>query len=67
MSSGASSLRVRDAEAAAEVELGKLDAVGVADRAEQADEPLGGQPEAGGVEDLRADVGVQADEFERSG
>ena len=32
--------------------------------AEQPDEPLGRQPEAGGVEDLRADVGVQADELE---
>ena len=56
---------VRDAEAAAEIELGQLDAVRIADGREQADEPLGRQPETGGVEDLRADVGVQADELER--
>ena len=57
---------VGDAEAAAEVELGQLDAVLVADRRpSSADDAVRGDLEAGRVEDLRADVGVQPDQLER--
>ena len=55
---------VGDAEAAAEVELGQLDPVLVAHRDEQPDHPVRRDLEAAGVEDLRADVGVQADQLE---
>ena len=56
---------VRDAEAAAEAELGQLDAVVRADLRVQADDAARGHLERRGVEDLRADVGVQPDELER--
>ena len=56
--------RVGDAEAAAEVELGHLDAQLVADPALQREHPPGRDLEAGGVEDLRADVAVQPEQPE---
>ena len=56
---------VGDALAAAEVELGQLDAVLVADRGEQPDHPVRGELEAVDVEDVRADVAVQPDQLER--
>src|SRR5439155_10028722 len=55
---------VRDAEPPTEVDLGKLDAVLVADVLQQPDDAVGGDFEARGVEDLRPDVAVDADEFE---
>lgn len=55
---------VGDAEAAAEVDLGQLDAVLVADGGEQPHDPLRGDLEPGHVEDLRADVGVDAEQVE---
>lgn len=55
---------VRDAEAAAEVDLGQFDAVLVADLGEQLHHAPGGDLESGHVEDLRADVRVDADEVE---
>jgi hypothetical protein len=55
---------VRDAEAAAEVELLELDAAGVADLRLQLQHAAGGHLEAAGVEDLRADVRVQAAQVE---
>lgn len=55
---------VRDAETAAEVDLGQFDAVLVAHLGQQLHHAAGGDLEAGHVEDLRADVGVDADEFE---
>lgn len=51
---------VRDAEATAEVDLGQLDAVLVAYVGQQPHDALGGDLEAGHVEDLRTDVGVDA-------
>ena len=51
--------QVGDAEAAAEVELGEHLAGRLAHLAEQADHAVRGRLEAGGVEDLRADVAVQ--------
>ena len=57
---------VGDAEAAAEVELGQLDAVLVARSAAcRPTHAAGGDLEAGGVEDLRADVAVQPAQVER--
>ncbi len=56
---------VGDAEAAAEVELGQREAVLVADRRHQPDDSVRGDLEPGGVEDLRADVGVQPGQLER--
>jgi hypothetical protein len=56
---------VGDALAAAEVELGQLEAVLVADRGQQADHAVRGELEAVDVEDVRADVAVQSDELER--
>lgn len=56
--------RVGDTEATTEVDLGKLHAVLVADVLQQPDDPVGGDLEAGHVEDLRPDVGVDADELE---
>ena len=55
---------VRDAEPAAEVELGQLDAELVAHLGEQPDHPVRRDLEAAGVEDLRADVRVQPDQLE---
>ncbi len=59
---------VRDAEAAAEVDdvhlRGLVDAELGDDVAQQTDDAVGGQFEAVDVEDLRADVAVQADEAE---
>ena len=55
--------RVGDPEAAAEVELGQLDAQLVADPALEREHPTGRDLEAGGVEDLRADVAVQPEEL----
>src|SRR5664280_703246 len=51
---------VGDAETAAEVELRQLDAVLGAHLRQQADHPMRRQPKPRGVEDLRADVAVQA-------
>ena len=56
--------RVGDAEAAAEVELGQLDPVLVADLGEQAEHAPGRDLEARRVEDLRADVAVQPAQLE---
>ena len=58
---------VGDAEAAAEVELGQLDADLAGDLGVQREHPPGGDLEARGVEDLRADVGVQAEQLEALG
>ena len=55
---------VRDAEAAAEVELAQADP-GSEPAGVQAQHALGGDLEARRVEDLRADVGVQPDQVER--
>lgn len=55
---------VGDAEAAAEVDLGQFDAVLVADVLQQADDPVGGDLEAGHVEDLRPDVRVDPDQLQ---
>ena len=57
-------VEVGDAVAAAEVELGQLDAELVTDGHQEVHDAPRGQLEAVGVEDLRADVGVQADELE---
>ena len=61
---------VGDAEAAAEVHRGHLGqrrrAVLVAHLGQQAHHPVRGDLEAVGVEDLRADVAVQADQLERA-
>ena len=56
---------VGDAQAAAEVDLVDLDAVRVADRRGQPDDTVRGDLEAGGLEDLRADVRVQAGQVQR--
>ena len=58
---------VRDAEAAAEVHLRQRDAELVADPRLQGQHPAGRDLEAGGVEDLGADVGVQAEQLEARG
>jgi hypothetical protein len=55
---------VRDAEAAAEVDLGELDAVLVAYVGEELHDAARGHLESGHVEDLRADVRVNPDEFQ---
>ena len=55
-------LGVGDAEPAAQVQLGDLDAVLVADPDGQVDHPVRGHLETGRVEDLRADVRVQPGE-----
>ena len=56
--------QVGDAEPAAEVQLGEHLAGGLPELAEQPDHPVRGGLEAGGVEDLRADVAVQTGELE---
>ncbi len=58
---------VRNSETAAQVEFGQLDAVLVADLAQQSDNPMRRHLEPGGVEDLRADVRVQPDQLEYVG
>lgn len=55
---------VRDAEAAAEVDLGKLDAVLVTHLGEQPDDTPRGNFEARHVEDLRPDVRVDPNELD---
>src|SRR6185503_17903883 len=55
---------VRDAEAAAEVELLQFDTAGVANLRLQLQHAAGGHLEAAGVEDLRPDVRVEALEVE---
>src|SRR6478609_7134516 len=57
--------RVGDAEGAAQVELGELDAEVAGDLGVQADDAPGRHLEAGGVEDLRADVAVQTEQAQR--
>ena len=59
--------RVGDAEAAAEVELGHRHAELGADLGVQGEHPTGGHLEARGVEDLAADVGVQAEQLQARG
>ena len=56
--------RVGDAEAAAEVELGQLDAELARESAVQAEHPPGGHLEPGRVEDLRPDVAVQPEQLQ---
>ena len=56
--------RVGDAEAAAEVHLGQRHAELLGDPGLQREHPAGGDLEAGGVEDLGADVRVQAEQLE---
>jgi hypothetical protein len=56
--------QVGDAEPAAEVELGEHLAGGLSQLAEQPDHAVRGGLEAGGVEDLGADVAVQAGEVQ---
>src|SRR5699024_4564868 len=58
---------VPDTEAAAEVDLGQIDAVFGHDLGAEAQHPGGGDLEAGDVEDLRADVRVEAVEAQMGG
>ena len=59
--------RVRDAEAAAEVHLGERDAELLADAGLEREHPSGRDLEAGAVEDLAPDVGVETEEVESVG
>ncbi len=54
---------VGDPQAAAEIELGQFDTVGIANDGQQPHHTMGGQPESGGVEYLRTDVRVRPDEL----
>ena len=57
-------LGVGDAVAAAQIQLGQLDAVVLLDPGQEAQHLLRGQGEALGLEDLRADVRVQAQQVQ---
>ena len=56
--------RVRDAVAAAEIQLGELDGVLLLHHGQEAQKFLRRQGEAVGFEDLRADVAVQSEQFD---